>query len=331
MENNEYINIPEDYSRTELNRLYREKGIENKTSVKLRKYFNAFAHLYGALPLPKAFEIVSSQNNADVTEEVFYNFAEIARHENENYFILGAEDIYIDGKPTTIKEKIIVEPCLIENFDAYHEILRQQNHKPFYIPCKTTLLKYSELKFFEQTAETDAILNFFKNTLKFDEEKSMYFLQEIMLYFSAGDIEKPYHYILEHFSKIKLFKKEKQWIKFSELLMELNNNARTPFNCGHTPNEIRKLVPAGPVSEITIGENMKKMLADGTISAADVIEQVEKSDVPREVKKNIFQMMKDIGIPQISENTSSTKKVGRNDPCPCGSGKKYKKCCGSVS
>jgi preprotein translocase subunit SecA len=23
------------------------------------------------------------------------------------------------------------------------------------------------------------------------------------------------------------------------------------------------------------------------------------------------------------------QKVGRNDPCPCGSGKKYKKCCGS--
>src|SRR5262249_17650375 len=24
-------------------------------------------------------------------------------------------------------------------------------------------------------------------------------------------------------------------------------------------------------------------------------------------------------------------KVGRNDPCPCGSGKKYKKCCGARS
>jgi preprotein translocase subunit SecA len=24
----------------------------------------------------------------------------------------------------------------------------------------------------------------------------------------------------------------------------------------------------------------------------------------------------------------NTKKVGRNDPCPCGSGKKYKQCCG---
>ena len=25
------------------------------------------------------------------------------------------------------------------------------------------------------------------------------------------------------------------------------------------------------------------------------------------------------------------KKIGRNDPCPCGSGKKYKKCCGANS
>ncbi len=26
--------------------------------------------------------------------------------------------------------------------------------------------------------------------------------------------------------------------------------------------------------------------------------------------------------------TEAEKKVGRNDPCSCGSGKKYKKCCG---
>jgi preprotein translocase subunit SecA len=27
----------------------------------------------------------------------------------------------------------------------------------------------------------------------------------------------------------------------------------------------------------------------------------------------------------------AAEKVGRNDPCPCGSGKKYKKCCGTAS
>lgn len=32
--------------------------------------------------------------------------------------------------------------------------------------------------------------------------------------------------------------------------------------------------------------------------------------------------------PQGAQIKRSTPKVGRNDPCPCGSGKKYKHCCG---
>ncbi len=32
----------------------------------------------------------------------------------------------------------------------------------------------------------------------------------------------------------------------------------------------------------------------------------------------------------VAGTAQSGKKVGRNDPCPCGSGKKYKKCCGSA-
>jgi uncharacterized protein YecA (UPF0149 family) len=31
------------------------------------------------------------------------------------------------------------------------------------------------------------------------------------------------------------------------------------------------------------------------------------------------------------EPRRSSPKVGRNDPCPCGSGKKYKKCCGGAT
>jgi uncharacterized protein len=33
-------------------------------------------------------------------------------------------------------------------------------------------------------------------------------------------------------------------------------------------------------------------------------------------------------VPMPWSASASAKKVGRNDPCPCGSGKKYKKCCG---
>ena len=42
MSSNTPIPFPEEYSRTELNRLYRENGIDNKTSVKLRRYLISF-------------------------------------------------------------------------------------------------------------------------------------------------------------------------------------------------------------------------------------------------------------------------------------------------
>ena len=35
--------------------------------------------------------------------------------------------------------------------------------------------------------------------------------------------------------------------------------------------------------------------------------------------------------PQRREPLRKTSKVGRNEPCPCGSGKKYKHCCGKNS
>ena len=32
---------------------------------------------------------------------------------------------------------------------------------------------------------------------------------------------------------------------------------------------------------------------------------------------------------RLSGTVIKGEKIGRNDPCPCGSGKKYKKCCGA--
>ncbi|MEQ8155505.1 MAG: SEC-C metal-binding domain-containing protein [Clostridiaceae bacterium] len=42
-----------------------------------------------------------------------------------------------------------------------------------------------------------------------------------------------------------------------------------------------------------------------------------------EKRKEISKRYKD------SKTVRNENKIGRNDPCPCGSGKKYKKCCGA--
>jgi uncharacterized protein YecA (UPF0149 family) len=42
----------------------------------------------------------------------------------------------------------------------------------------------------------------------------------------------------------------------------------------------------------------------------------------------IYQALLESGAPDL--DPSERFKVGRNEPCPCGSGKKFKKCCGAA-
>ena len=91
------IDFPDPYKRRELNAKYREIPLKDTTSRQLRKYFNAMANLYGIIPLRKAYEIISSQSPKLVTRDEFLAFAEIARHECEDYYILGLDELYVDG------------------------------------------------------------------------------------------------------------------------------------------------------------------------------------------------------------------------------------------
>jgi preprotein translocase subunit SecA len=48
---------------------------------------------------------------------------------------------------------------------------------------------------------------------------------------------------------------------------------------------------------------------------------------------DIFADSEDSDYPDYTPNIpvkEHQRKIGRNEPCPCGSGKKYKKCCGRV-
>ena len=58
----------------------------------------------------------------------------------------------------------------------------------------------------------------------------------------------------------------------------------------------------------------------------------EQAVARREVAKQLTEGFAGGKAPAKSSNTPArSQKVGRNDPCPCGSGKKYKKCCGAAA
>ncbi|MDR7003048.1 SEC-C metal-binding domain-containing protein [Neobacillus niacini] len=54
-----------------------------------------------------------------------------------------------------------------------------------------------------------------------------------------------------------------------------------------------------------------------------------KGYTPVELSAQEKKSLRPVLVSQSKHNDSNTsEKIGRNDPCPCGSGKKYKKCCG---
>jgi preprotein translocase subunit SecA len=58
------------------------------------------------------------------------------------------------------------------------------------------------------------------------------------------------------------------------------------------------------------------------------IQREEEIEEMREEASQDYIMSRGEQTAETSTVKRDTKKVGRNDPCPCGSGKKYKKCCG---
>ena len=91
-------------------------------------------------------------------------------------------------------------------------------------------------------------------------------------------------------------------------------------------------------------ENIKhdtiKYLSHVEVSSREDVERMEQQRKQQEVKRQyqhaqVADMAGEGADQQNSPETSkpvirSSPKVGRNSPCPCGSGKKYKQCCGKI-
>jgi len=77
-------------------------------------------------------------------------------------------------------------------------------------------------------------------------------------------------------------------------------------------------------SEITLSINLEKLYYNMLEAKADWLYGLEEwNDRLSEEKR------KEIRRKFHEDHRAVRTKVGRNDPCPCGSGKKYKKCCGA--
>lgn len=329
-----YVEMPEIYGRRKLNELYRAIPLKDTTSRLMRKYFSAMANLYGIITLEKAYEIITDQCPSLITQKEFFAFAEIARHEDSAYFILGQCDLYFNVTNTPFKEYEIIDAALIadDELELYHGTLYCQQEKPFYIPKKSKLLLYADDTYCEETAELSALRSFFLTKMKLNEVKTQMALVDIC--FSSRYMDEDATKEIERLRSLGIRFGTKNVEQFIQLYSDFHNHARMQCNRGYTPQELFEMLPPErrvPKS-ISFGPNIRKSIANGTMDAEELMNDILTMDLPNEELR--FNFLKELADIRASITASKKKapekkvKVGRNDPCPCGSGKKYKHCCG---
>ncbi len=317
--------FPETYDDEKLKKMYAGLALPKETVQLLLQYFDAFANLYGIIPLRKALEIYIKQNEL-VAEEDFAAFAEVARHEEHMYSILGEDDLFSDCNELCgpLDREIIAEHVLIGE-DDYEELKAEQGGKPYYIPSKRTLLKYADDFYFEQNAEFCALRDFLSHHMKLSANRTNDVASDMQLFASMAD--QNYQRIINDMARMGVkFNDAKDMESFFDLYEEMFNNTRMSIHRGHTPNEINK--ESGTLFDL----GATKVLRRGSMDFDKIQNGVMKTGHP-----TADPMDGPMGEPNRIEDEVKTdatnyipltENVSRNTLCPCGSGKKYKRCCG---
>ncbi len=286
--------LPEQYTRRELNTLYREIPLKDSTFRTLRKYLLAMANLYGIISLGKAWDVLHKLSPALVTEEEFFAFAEIARHEEEpTYSIVGADEQYKNAPETPLRDRELVHLAYIEDTGLYGEVKILQRSKPYNIPGKVKdLLCYADDDYLEDTAENLAMLRFLQTYYQLTEEEAKILLLDIRdnIRFDLATVSDIVSFLIHTGHSFRADADVKQ---FAKVFMPYYNQTRMACNRGYSPDELSAMRPRQP-------------------QAPTFMDLYGHKAAPQPAKNQPVKVTK----------------VGRNDPCPCGSGKKYKRCCG---
>lgn len=171
------------------------------------------------------------------------------------------------------------------------DIIKEQKSRPsveYYPFTKKQLLKAGEPGFIEKSAAMVKLLRFLSESYDLTVEDKDEIAEELFYMINSDDHPTQ---LLEYLGSILENPSFEFMQQLTAFVMDVHNHTRMWILKGYSPTELRKKDE----------EHLNPLPA-----------------VP-------------FSQPQATSNVidlNTRRKVGRNDPCPCGSGKKHKKCCG---
>ena len=232
------------------------------------QYAIACTNLYGLIGYPKFLEIYNAQNEPSVSSSELRALLTDAHYAKQ------------PGKESGFTHRRAFVHESINNFGDYSTFLEGTIGKPFYIPTKEELLRYTDDLYYEQTSHQEKLgkmlaKDFFGgSTLMIKDE-----IDELVGQLQVVNTD--FQGVVREFLGRFEFDDMEQLNEYMQAITMIVNNTRIWENRGHTPHELA---------------------------------QMERHHL--------------MPLQDTPFNIIDGGKTGRNEPCPCGSGKKHKKCCG---
>jgi hypothetical protein len=200
-------------------------------------------------------------------------------------------------------------------------LLRQQMDKDFFIPSVNLIDEICRSGYEVSSPAYKKIESFLMQKLGQTYEQAVTWCMQIWANSYEGNSPTD---VINHMTEAKInFNGEKQMRDFVRLLMNAHNSTRLKENRGHKPDELRKNTFTGGMPTIVpASTNAATMLKKAA-------PQLQAMGIPVDIDGGADTIQTTVFPNGLNgDMVKKEKKIYPNDPCPCGSGKKYKKCCG---
>lgn len=263
--------------------------------------------LYGYTPTENMLDLINIKKGFRMKEdelmEVFNHFPE-------------------DRISTFDFESFFLSSMFVHDIDALKDLRREQADKDFYIPDVSEVEElFNENCLISEKPYQD-MSGFMKNELGMGPQDIKDILCALWEKIAGNE---DFHDTMQWFYNQFILESDEQMGKIVQLYMDISNNTRTIVNRGYKPSELH--------AKSGFGSGRMPVITAGSSHAASMLSQIEP-----EIRDMGFGLDLDSNAGRVSAVEFSNgingpvkvkeKKIYPNDPCPCGSGKKYKKCCG---
>ncbi len=207
------------------------------------------------------------------------------------------------------------------NFDIRKQLLEFDNiidkQRNIIYSKRETIINEDIINFIQETED-----EFISNLLEGEKEEIKNF-SDLLSFIDADENNNKDHY-LSSFKKIK----DENYAKHTNAYIFILRQVSLSILDKNWHNHIQELT------------NIRMSVSLSGYGGKDPVNEFRKASLSAfnqliyEIQKQMVLVLNNIRVEKKSENQEEkkiepiTKKIGRNDPCPCGSGKKYKQCHG---